>query len=126
MQDDTLFDTYLNEAIDNIPKEYADKLTEVAITSEEFLTSEKRAFLGYSPNVVLYGLFEGIPLPQKRGRVHPIADIITIYKHPMVDLFTDPERLRLQIYETLWHEIAHFFGLNHAQIDTILAKLKIK
>ena len=43
-------------------------------------------------------------------------DIITIFKHPMTELFPEPEALKKQIYKTLWHETAHFFGLDHAQI----------
>ncbi len=43
-------------------------------------------------------------------------DVITIFRYPMLHIYTDEADLRAHIYETLWHEVAHYFGLNHAQI----------
>ncbi len=111
------FETFVKEAIDKIPKKYQEKMKHVAILVDDQPTMEQRRSLGLRSCDALYGLYEGVPLTARNGTVlvRP-PDKITIFKHPMIDLFTDDERLRAQIQETLWHEVAHFFGLNHAQI----------
>jgi predicted Zn-dependent protease with MMP-like domain len=111
------FEQYVKEAIDNIPKKYLDKMKHVAIMIEEEPTFEQKKRLGLRHCDALYGLYEGIPLPKRGGAtLSVVPDRITIFKHPMVDIFLDPTMLKAQVNETLWHEVAHFFGLNHTQI----------
>ncbi len=114
---DEIFSNYVSDAIDHIPKMYKEKMKHVAILVTDFPTNEQRTKLGLRSCDALFGLYEGIPLTRRGGiTLQAPPDIITIFKHPMIDIFTDQKELKNQIYETLWHEVAHFFGLNHAQI----------
>ena len=112
-----IFNEYLADAIDHIPKMYKEKMQHVAILVHDEPSEEQRLKLGMRRCDALFGLYEGIPLPKRGGSMLQIPpDVITIFRHPMMDIFTEPTKLKKQIYETLWHEVAHFFGLNHSQI----------
>lgn len=114
---DQLFEQYVSEAVDNIPKQYLEKMKHVAIMIEEMPTMEQRHRLGLRQCDALYGLYEGIPLTKRGGATLSVPpDRITIFKHPMIEFFSEPTALKAQIKETLWHEVAHFFGLDHEQI----------
>ncbi len=114
--DDT-FEMLLAEAIDHIPKQYREKMQSVAIVVEDAPSSEQRVRLKLRPCQALFGLYEGIPLTKRGGATLSVPpDIITIFRRPMIDLFPQREALKHQIYETLWHEVAHYFGLGHSQI----------
>ncbi len=112
-----IFTQYVQEAIDHIPKHYQEKMKHVAILIDEAPSEAQRKRLGLRSCDALFGLYEGVPLSRRGGNTLQLPpDIITIFKHPMLELFTDTATLKKQIYETLWHEVAHFFGLNHDQI----------
>jgi predicted Zn-dependent protease with MMP-like domain len=120
---ETTFETFVADAIDHIPTHYQDKIKNVVFKIEEEPTEAQRKKLGLRDCDALFGLYEGVPLTQRGGAVHSLVpDVITIFKHPMLQLFPEPARLKEQIYETVWHEVAHYFGLNHEQIHQ--AKLK--
>jgi predicted Zn-dependent protease with MMP-like domain len=119
------FASYLREAIDNIPVMYKDKLDNVAFKTELAPSNQQRISLGLRPCDALYGLYEGVPLPQRGGANHSILpDIITVFMHPMVEIHSDVNSLRKQIYKTVWHEVAHYFGLGHDRIHAVESSLK--
>jgi predicted Zn-dependent protease with MMP-like domain len=114
---DDEFQNYVSEAIDHIPELYKDKMKHVAILVEDEPTPEQRKALGLRSCDALFGLYEGVPLTKRGGNILTIPpDRITIFKHPMLELYPAATELKKQIYRTLWHEVAHFFGLNHQQI----------
>ena len=112
------FQQLVNDAVDHIPAHYRDRMGQVAIVVADEPTEHQRQKLNLRPCQALYGLYEGVPLPERGGvLLQREPDIITIFMHPMVDHFTDIARLREQVYETVWHEVGHYFGLNHTQLD---------
>jgi len=118
------FEVYMREAIDNIPKMYKDKLDNVAFKTETVPSKQQRKSLGLRPCDALYGLYEGVPLPQRGGTNHSILpDIITVFMHPMTEMHSNPIDLKKQIYKTVWHEVAHYFGLGHDRIHAVESSL---
>jgi predicted Zn-dependent protease with MMP-like domain len=114
---DELFDKYVGDAIDNIPEMYQKKISNVLFKVEEFPSEEQRKKLGLRKCDALFGLYEGVPLTKRNGAVHSIVpDVITIFKHPMMEIYNEESSLKKQIYETVWHEVAHYFGLDHKMI----------
>jgi predicted Zn-dependent protease with MMP-like domain len=117
MENNEKFEEYVKNAIEKIPDHYTEKMQHVAILVDEEPSQEQRVSLGLRHCDQLFGLYEGVPLTKRGGMLLQIPpDRITIFKHPMLELFPDEKELERQIYETLWHEVAHFFGLNHEQI----------
>lgn len=118
---DSDFEVLLGEALDSLPEKYVSKLLqEVAVTWEEEPSLEQRQQLKLRHNQTLYGLYEGLPLPQRYsgyGKITP--DKITIFKAPVCQATDTIPALREELRHTLWHEMAHFFGLDHPRIHEL-------
>jgi len=120
---DNHFDELVSEAIDNIPKQYQEKLENVLFKIENEPSFNQRKKLGLRKCDALFGLYEGVPLTRRGGAVHAIVpDVITIFRHPMSQIITNKSELKKQIFETVWHEVAHYFGLNHQMIHDVRRK----
>lgn len=118
--DEKEFEKYMVEAIDNIPEPYSSKLNNVTFRIEKEPSQQQRKSLGLRKCDALFGLYEGVPLTKRGGAIHSIVpDVITLFMHPMTEIFQDVESLRKQIYKTLWHEVAHYYGLDHDRIHQI-------
>ena len=65
----------------------------------------------------LLGLYEGVPLTQRTtaGFFYP-PDHITIYQGPHERMARSAEELRRLVRETVWHEVAHYFGMEEGQV----------
>lgn len=115
-----LFESYVEQAIDSIPDVYKDKLENVVFKIEDEPSLEQRNSLGMRKCDALFGLYQGVPLTKRGGAVHSIApDVITIFRHPMSDMHQDKSSLKAQIYKTVWHEVAHYYGLDHDRIHRL-------
>ena len=79
---DKIFEKYVADAIDHIPKHYTEKMKHVAIVIEDEPSLEQRKKLGLRSCDALFGLYEGVPLPRRGGNTLQIPpDIITIFNH---------------------------------------------
>lgn len=65
----------------------------------------------------LLGLYEGRPLTE-RSVSEPVRmpDRIVIYQGPHERLARDGDELRRLVRETIWHEVAHYFGMDERQV----------
>jgi predicted Zn-dependent protease with MMP-like domain len=105
------FEQLVRDALDELPDDIRGLMTNVAITVE----GEP------PPGQNLLGLYQGIPWG-KRGPYYAgaLPDKITIYSGPMERMTGgDPERLRSQVRRTVFHEIAHHFGISYQRLVDI-------
>lgn len=117
---DAEFEQLTAQAIDSLPKQYTDNLNNVAIIMEHDPSEEQRQKLHLVNGVTLYGLYEGIPLTARGGNYSLVLpDKITIFKNPIVASSHTLEELQAQIKRTVWHEIAHHYGLDHKRIHEL-------
>lgn len=111
------FENLINDALDTLPEKYIKLLNNVVIVSEDQPSEEQKTRLHLVHGQTLYGLYEGIPLTQRgTGYNLVLPDKITIFKQPIEWTSNSLKELSEQVHHTLWHEIAHFFGLGHSQI----------
>jgi predicted Zn-dependent protease with MMP-like domain len=117
---DAVFDELISSVMDELPKEYIERLSNVLITYEDDPTPQQREKLKLRCNQSLFGLYEGIPLPARgAGYNFVLPDKITLFKGPLVRNSADMAEFRENTKRTLWHEIAHFYGLDHARIHEL-------
>jgi predicted Zn-dependent protease with MMP-like domain len=122
--DENTFSRYVSEAIDAIPDQYQESVASIRFKVEREPSTQQRKELGMRHCDALFGLYEGVPLPNRGGQVRSILpDTITVFMHPMVDLFPDEKALKTQIRKTVWHEVAHHFGLDHDRIHALENKM---
>lgn len=114
------FQHLVSVAIDSIPEKYSRIHENVVFEVAEEPTVQQRNALKLRPRDGLFGLFEGVPDAGRSSRISgTLPAKITIFMHPMVDMFQDEHSLALQIKQTVWHEVAHYFGLNHEAMHKI-------
>src|SRR5690606_15862245 len=98
------------------------QLQNVAIVYADEPTDEQVQRMKIDNNHLLLGLYEGIPQTSRgTGYNLVLPDKITLFKKPILTSVHTKEALFEQIKRTLWHEIAHHYGLHHDRIDSLEA-----
>lgn len=102
------FEQAVRDALDELPDELRDAMSNVAIVLDE----------ESPPDSSVLGLYQGHPLTQRGlGYAAVPPDKITIYRRPIERVAgTDPTRLRAEIRRVVLHEIAHHFGISDARL----------
>lgn len=115
------FKELVQEAIDSIPRRFADEIKNVAIVIEERPSAELLAEMEMDADAVLLGLYQGIPLPERQwAHGNTLPDCITLYQHEIEeDCAGDEDEIVVAIGETLIHELGHYFGLSEDEIMEI-------
>ena len=119
---DKQFEEIVAGAIDAIPPPYIDRLENVAFIVEDQPTEEQNRKLGLRCHDLLFGLYEGVPLPQRMGSSKLLHDKITLFKKPLISISKDLGELSQNIKHTIWHEVAHYYGLGHKRIHELERK----
>lgn len=114
---DEQFDEIISQAMDELPQDYIKRLNNVVVVYEDEPSAEQRVKLKLRCDQSLFGLYEGIPLTKRgAGYNFVLPDKITIFKNPILSFSHDMASFKAQVKNTLWHEIAHYYGLDHDRI----------
>lgn len=113
---DDRFQELIDQALTELPGEHVKAIKNVAILYSDDPTPEQRVQLELRHDQTLLGLYEGVPLPHRQGSTRIFPDKITLFKGPLSSQVSTEVALREAIRHTLWHEIAHYYGLDHDQI----------
>jgi predicted Zn-dependent protease with MMP-like domain len=100
------FEGMVAEALDGLPVELGELMTNVAVTVQH-----ERGPAG------LLGLYRGIPLPRRTtSYAGVLPDQITIYRLAIcATCRTEPEVVE-QVRRTVIHEVGHHFGIGDARL----------
>jgi predicted Zn-dependent protease with MMP-like domain len=119
------FEEIVREAYNSLPPFFLSKIDNVEIVIEDY--SEKHRLNNYTDSLLL-GLYSGIPL-NKRGHYYgsypTMPDKITIFKNNILHVTNDEADLKERVYEVLFHEIGHYFGMNEEEIRNAMKNFKI-
>ena len=114
------FHQLVNEAIDSLPKRFRDAMVNMAIVVEDEPTLDQLRQVDIEPPDTLYGLYEGIPLPERQwAHGNTLPDKISIFRLPILEDSVDEDDIVVGIGETLIHEVGHYFGLSEEEIMDI-------
>jgi predicted Zn-dependent protease with MMP-like domain len=113
----TDFDQLVEEAFRRIPARFRSRMQNVAVVVEDEPSPPQLKRGGTSPGSTLLGLYEGYPL-RYRGvsEGFHLPDRITIFQGPHERAACNREDLERLVEQTLWHEIAHHFGMNEREV----------
>jgi predicted Zn-dependent protease with MMP-like domain len=111
------FDRLVSDAYARIPRRFRARLKNVALVVEAEPTGAQLARGRVPRGGTLLGLYEGRPLTT-RSVFEPFAmpDRITIFQGPHERLARSAEELVRLVHDTVWHEVAHYFGMDELQV----------
>lgn len=113
------FETIAREAVEALPEHLRKELRDVVIVIEE-RPEDRPNGNPAPPGSTLLGLYEGVPLTAwNRDFSGKLSDKITLFREPIMHTAGTEEKIPGLIRETVWHEIAHYFGLDHTHIHTM-------
>jgi predicted Zn-dependent protease with MMP-like domain len=100
------FDLLVEAALLRIPPRFRRQMKNVAIVVE-----------AEPPHPGLLGLYQGRPLTDRSVfDAFAMPDRITIYQGPHERLSGSRAELEQMVADTVWHEIAHHFGMDERQV----------
>ncbi|WP_342823896.1 metallopeptidase family protein [Candidatus Lucifugimonas marina] len=112
-----IFEDIVRDAIASLPEQFLSKMENVSIIVADRATPQQMAENGLTPHDVLFGLYEGIPLPERGSYIPPLPDVITIFQTPIERASESMEDLEHQVVTTVRHEVAHYFGFSDHELD---------
>ncbi len=100
------FEAMVTEALDGLPGELGELMSNVAVTVEH----------DKGPPGLL-GLYRGIPLTRRTtAYAGVLPDRITIYRRAICAVCASDEDVVEQVRRTVVHEVGHHFGLGDARL----------
>ena len=104
------FDRIVARAFARIPAHFRRRMQNVALIVEPEPPPTRGA-------ASLLGLYQGRPLTQRSVfESFSMPDRITIFQGPHERLARSLEHLEQLVEETVWHEVAHYFGMDELQV----------
>ncbi len=111
------FDRLVAAAYARIPARFRRRMKNIAMVVEPEPAPAQLARGRVPRGSTLLGLYEGRPLT-KRSVFESFAmpDRITIFQGPHERLAGSAEQLAKLVEDTVWHEVAHYFGMDELQV----------
>ncbi len=114
------FDAIVEQAIDRIPEEMRRHLENIMISVQKRPSAEMLAELDMGPDETLFGIYWGVPLPERSVIEPPLyPDTIFLFQEPLEQFCLTREELVEEIEITVAHEIAHALGLSDQELDEL-------
>lgn len=101
------------EALERLPTLFRERLGSVAIVIEDEPTPAQLAAVKAHG---LFGLYQGVPRTAYGADQAAFPSKITIFRGPLMRAHRTPERLIAGVTDTVYHEIAHHFGISDARL----------
>jgi predicted Zn-dependent protease with MMP-like domain len=114
------FEHLVAQALNELPKEFQDKLDNVEVIVEDWPDRATLQLAGVRHPTSLLGFYHGIPQTKRThnyGLVLP--DKISIYQCPIEMRCRTPKEVRMTIHRVLRHELGHHFGLSDDRLREI-------
>ena len=114
------FEVLVERALGGLPRQFKEKIRNVAVVVEDWADDETLEELGIEPPDTIYGLYRGTDITRRDssyGNVLP--DTIHIYQGPIEEDCADAEEMAELVKDTVIHEIGHYFGLDDDTMEGI-------
>ena len=120
------FEKFVRNGVSAIPKKFLEKLDNVDICIENEPNAFQMQKLKMKNNSLILGLYEGTPQIKRGNYAQTLPDKITIFKKSIEQVAKSEDEIEEIIKDTVWHEIAHHFGLNEDEVRQAEIKRKNK
>ena len=105
------FAELVDQALDAIPEELADRVQNCVVVIEDRAPE---------PDSGLLGFYDGVPLSERDSwYAGVLPDRIVIFRDAILDMCEDEDDVVEEVRITVWHEVAHYFGIDDDHLDEI-------
>jgi len=105
------FEQLVDLALDQIPERLS-RLVQNCVVVIESRAEE--------PEADLLGYYDGIPLSERDSLYSGVLpDRIVIFRDAILELCQDETEVVEEVRITVWHEVAHYFGIDDDRLDEI-------
>ena len=120
------FEELVRQGIEAIPQRFLKKMNNVDIVIEDEPTKEQMKELKLGKGAKLFGLYQGVPQTKRGHYSWVLPDKITLFKKPIEEVALSEEEIKAKVKETVWHEIAHHFGMDEERVRRAKKRVIIK
>ena len=110
----TEFESLVEEALEELPEEFAHLLDNIAVTVEdEPSDADLDALEDDSEDHELLGIYRGVARPHRTFDMLPLLpDQIAIFRGPILRVARSRRDVIREVRDTVIHELGHYFGLS--------------
>ena len=113
------FEELVREALDSIPDEVADLMSNVEVVVEDQPSKTTSDELGGDPDLLL-GLYQGIPQTERGDSYYGVLpDRIALYRANLERAARSRYELTQIVRRTVIHELGHHFGLDDDRLEEL-------
>lgn len=107
------FERLVEEALTELPPQFAELLDNVAVVVEEEPSDEDLDLLEDDEDGELLGIYRGVALTRRTHDMLPmLPDQIAIFRGPILRIARSRREAIEEIRDTVIHELGHYFGLH--------------
>ena len=113
------FERLVQQALEELPEEFAERLANVAVVVEDEPDPEELAEMGLDPSEhadELLGLYRGVPLVEREAAFSGLPDTVVIYRGPILRACRSAPEVAREVRKTVIHELGHHFGLSDEEM----------
>ena len=112
------FELVVSEALDSLPKRFADLVENVVITVEDEPGADDLDGIedGGDGDSELLGIYRGVPLIERTEYQPELPDEIVIFRGPINRMTRTRSEAVHEVRETVIHELGHYFGLDDEEM----------
>ncbi|MCL4402291.1 MAG: metallopeptidase family protein [Acidobacteria bacterium] len=111
------FDGVVERALRAIPARYRRLMENISVVVEREPSAAQLADAGVRAGGTLLGLYQGRPRTVRSVfESFTLPDRITIFQGPHERLARDVQHLERLVQDTIWHEVAHYFGMDEPRV----------
>src|SRR5580704_10178525 len=108
----------VGEALESLPKRFADLVENVLIAVEDEPTAEDLDGIEADADgdSEVLGIYRGVALTERTHDMPLLPDEIAVFRGPINRVSRSHDEAVREVRETLMHELGHYFGLDHDEM----------
>ena len=113
------FERLVRRAYREMPREVGAAIDNLAILVEDWPSPQEMRATGTRNRHQLFGLYHGVPLPDRGAGMPALPDTITLFKRPIESVCSTREEVVREVRITLLHEVGHYMGLDEDDLEKL-------
>ena len=114
------FEQIVAEAMQQLPSRFSEAIDNVGIRVQDAPTRAQLRDWDIDPDEILLGIYVGIPLTERTTNYNLVApDLIYLFQKNIAEECENEDEMREVIRHTLFHEVAHYFGIDDDRLEEL-------